>query len=56
MTDKRNRRILLASRPHGEPTPENFKLVETEVERPGQGEMLLRHDLFIARSRICVAA
>lgn len=38
----RNRQILLASRPEGEPTPENFELVETEVPEPGPGRMLLR--------------
>jgi NADPH-dependent curcumin reductase CurA len=38
----KNRRILLASRPSGEPTTDNFKLVETEVPIPQSGEMLLR--------------
>jgi NADPH-dependent curcumin reductase CurA len=42
MTPGRNRQILLASRPRGEPTPDNFKLVETEVPDPGPGQMLLR--------------
>ena len=42
MTAK-NRQILLASRPKGEPTPDNFKLVETEIPSPGQGQMLLRN-------------
>lgn len=37
-----NRRILLASRPHGEPTLDNFKLVEDAVPEPGPGQMLLR--------------
>lgn len=37
-----NRQILLASRPRGEPTPENFRLVEAEVANPGPGQMLLR--------------
>src|SRR5204862_5855812 len=37
-----NRQILLASRPHGEPTPDNFLLVEAEAPRPGPGQMLLR--------------
>jgi NADPH-dependent curcumin reductase CurA len=37
-----NRQILLASRPSGEPTPENFRLVESEASRPGPGQMLLR--------------
>jgi NADPH-dependent curcumin reductase CurA len=38
----RNRQILLAARPHGEPTPDDFKLVETDVPEPGPGQMLLR--------------
>jgi NADPH-dependent curcumin reductase CurA len=29
----KNRQILLASRPSGEPSEENFKLVEAEVPR-----------------------
>ena len=37
-----NRQILLASRPRGEPTLDNFKLVETDVPEPGPGQMLLR--------------
>jgi NADPH-dependent curcumin reductase CurA len=42
MTARRNRQILLASRPRGEPTPDNFKLVETDVSEPGPGQILLR--------------
>src|SRR5215813_9299994 len=42
MTAGKNRQILLASRPHGEPTPDNLKLVETEIPEPGPGQMLLR--------------
>jgi len=38
----KNRQILLASRPRGEPKPENFRLVETEIPDPGPGQMLLR--------------
>ena len=38
----KNRQVLLALRPKGEPTPENFRLVEAEVPRPGHGQMLLR--------------
>ena len=38
----KNRQVLLASRPKGEPTQENFRLVEAEVPRPGPGQMLLR--------------
>jgi NADPH-dependent curcumin reductase CurA len=42
MTAKMNRQILLASRPRGEPTLDNFKLVETLVRRAGPGQMSLR--------------
>ncbi|HWR51114.1 MAG TPA: NADP-dependent oxidoreductase [Bryobacteraceae bacterium] len=38
----RNRRIVLASRPTGEPRPENFRLEETDVPQPGAGQALLR--------------
>ena len=38
----KNRQILLASRPHGEPTSDNFHLVESEIPRPRSGQMLLR--------------
>src|SRR5215813_9851497 len=39
---RENRQILLASRPSGEPTPDNFRLAAAEVPRPGPGQMLLR--------------
>jgi NADPH-dependent curcumin reductase CurA len=42
MTAGRNRQILLASRPHGEPALDNFKLVESETPEPGPGQVLLR--------------
>jgi NADPH-dependent curcumin reductase CurA len=42
MTADKNRQVLLASRPRGEPGPDNFKLVETAVPEPGPGQMLLR--------------
>ena len=38
----KNRQILLASRPSGEPSPDNFQLVETDIPKPGSGQMLLR--------------
>jgi NADPH-dependent curcumin reductase CurA len=38
----KNRQILLASRPHGEPTAENFRLVETDLPSPAPGQLLLR--------------
>src|SRR5579859_7646679 len=47
MTAEKNRQILLASRPRGEPTLENFKLVETEVPDPGPGQMLL-HTIYLS--------
>lgn len=37
-----NRRIVLASRPHGAPTPENFRLEEQAIPTPAQGQVLLR--------------
>src|SRR4051794_9958720 len=42
MTTDKNRQILLATRPQGEPTAENFKLVETDIPVPGASQMLLR--------------
>lgn len=38
----KNRRILLASRPKGEPTRENFKLVESDIPQPPNNGLLLR--------------
>lgn len=37
-----NRRWILASRPHGAPTPENFRLEEQPIPEPGEGQVLLR--------------
>ncbi|MFG0262971.1 MAG: NADP-dependent oxidoreductase, partial [Novipirellula sp. JB048] len=37
-----NRRIVLNSRPHGAPTPENFRLETTELAEPADGQLLLR--------------
>jgi NADPH-dependent curcumin reductase len=42
MPAEKNRQILLAARPRGEPTPEDFRLVEGDVPEPGPGQMLLR--------------
>ncbi|MEH0735590.1 NADP-dependent oxidoreductase [Vibrio alginolyticus] len=42
MTNATNRRIVLASRPHGAPTQENFRLEEVTKPTPKEGEMLLR--------------
>jgi NADPH-dependent curcumin reductase CurA len=38
----KNRKIVLASRPDGEPQPEHFKLIESEVPEPGEGQVLLK--------------
>jgi NADPH-dependent curcumin reductase CurA len=38
-----NRQILLASRPEGEPQPANFRLVETPVPAPAEGEVLVKN-------------
>jgi NADPH-dependent curcumin reductase CurA len=38
-----NKQQLLASRPSGEPTLENFRLVETPVPEPAPGQVLIRH-------------
>lgn len=40
---QRNRRWVLASRPHGAPVAENFRLEETAVDAPGEGQVLLRN-------------
>jgi NADPH-dependent curcumin reductase CurA len=37
-----NRQIRLASRPHGEPTLDNFDLTESAIPVPQRGQMLLR--------------
>jgi NADPH-dependent curcumin reductase CurA len=42
MTAEKNRQVLLASRPRGEPDLDNFKLVESAVPEAGPGQMLLR--------------
>src|SRR4051812_38520238 len=42
MPAARNRRVLLKSRPAGEPSEDNFELVEAEVPEPGPGRVLLR--------------
>jgi NADPH-dependent curcumin reductase CurA len=42
MTAAKNRQILLASRPRGEPTPDNFELIEADLPEPGPSQMLLR--------------
>jgi len=42
MTASTNRRWLLASRPVGEPSPDNFTLDEAPIPVPGDGEALVR--------------
>lgn len=42
MSDEINRRIVLASRPTGEPTSDDFRMEETERPAPGDGEVLLK--------------
>ncbi|WP_437968648.1 NADP-dependent oxidoreductase [Sorangium sp. So ce260] len=37
-----NRRIVLAARPRGVPAPHDFRLEETAVPTPGEGQVLLR--------------
>lgn len=44
----RNRRWVLASRPHGAPQMDNFRLEEDDVATPGEGQVLLR-TVFITR-------
>ena len=38
-----NKRLVLASRPSGEPTPQNFRLEEVELPALKDGEVLVRH-------------
>ncbi len=37
-----NTQVLLKSRPDGEPTPENFDIVQTPVPTPGENQMLVK--------------
>jgi hypothetical protein len=39
----RNQQIHLVSRPEGEPTPANFRLVESELPALADGQVLVRH-------------
>ncbi len=43
MSNVINKQFLLASRPTGEPTPDNFKLVETAVPELEDGQVLVRN-------------
>ncbi|PTL76512.1 NADP-dependent oxidoreductase [Vitiosangium sp. GDMCC 1.1324] len=40
--DAVNRRVVLAARPRGQPTPQDFRLEEAAVPTPNEGEVLLR--------------
>jgi NADPH:quinone reductase len=42
MDTVKNRQILLASRPAGMPTLENFRIVDAELPQPKDGEVLIR--------------
>jgi NADPH-dependent curcumin reductase len=42
MQSARNRRIVLAARPKGEPQETDFRLEDAEIPSPGDGEVLLR--------------
>ncbi len=42
MSGQRNRQIILAARPHGEPAETDFRLVDGPVPEPGAGQMRLR--------------
>ncbi|TMG81952.1 MAG: NADP-dependent oxidoreductase [Betaproteobacteria bacterium] len=39
-----NKQVLLASRPQGRVTEDNFRIVEAPVVRPGAGEVLVRNE------------
>ena len=39
-----NTQVVLASRPHGEVTEANFRIVEAPVAKPGEGEVLVRNE------------
>ena len=43
MSDSVNRQIHLVSRPKGEATTDNFKLVQAPVEHPADGQVLVRN-------------
>ena len=42
MSDTRNRQIVLAERPKGEPDTNTLRMVETDIPEPAEGQMLLR--------------
>jgi NADPH-dependent curcumin reductase CurA len=38
----KNRQIVLAARPEGEPRPEHFRIVESDLPKPGDGQVLIK--------------
>src|SRR3954454_19689435 len=42
MSNTVNRQIILKSRPAGEPSEDNFALVEAPIPEPGEGQFLAR--------------
>jgi NADPH-dependent curcumin reductase CurA len=42
MATESNKQLLLASRPEGMPKPDNFRVAETPIPAPKEGEVLLR--------------
>lgn len=42
MSQEKNRQIVLAARPEGVPKESDFRLVETPVPEPGDGELVIR--------------
>jgi NADPH-dependent curcumin reductase CurA len=42
MTDQTSRKIVLASRPQGRPTPENFRVETGQIPTPNDGEVLVQ--------------
>ena len=44
------KRVVLISRPVGEPKESNFRIEDCAVPTPGPGEVLLLHHLAVARS------
>src|SRR5512132_2474620 len=39
-----NRQVLLASRPQGAVTEDNFRLVDVPIPKPGPGEVLVKNE------------
>ena len=48
MTSETNVQVVLASRPQGEPTPENFKIVEAAVPEAGPRPDAASHYLSVS--------